>query len=29
MQNMRLQKNFLYKKIRSTLTVANSNIKMA
>jgi phage gp36-like protein len=26
---MRLQKDFLYKEIRSTLTIANSNIKMA
>jgi hypothetical protein len=29
MQNMRLQKDFLYKEIRSTLTITNSNIKMA
>ena len=29
MQNMRLQKDFLYKKIKSTLTVANFNAKIA
>jgi hypothetical protein len=29
MQNIYLQKDFLYKEIRSTLTITNSNIKMA